>query len=130
LATLAELDEPPVAPVEPCVLTFSTPVLSTVHSGVGAQTLATLWVKGPPPAAGRVTVGSGPEVTLIEFKGVTFTLSPNAPPDTLVTSAWAGAASIQIDAVTKKLTDAKRAAARRIRSGSPGRLMLTSRSVG
>jgi hypothetical protein len=130
LATLAELDEPPLGPVEPWVLTFSSPALRTLHVGDGAQALAAVWVKGPPPVAGRVTVGSGPEVTLIAPKGVTFTLSPNAPPDTLVTSAWAGAASIKIDAPAKKLTDANRAAARRVRSGSPGRLMLTSRSVG
>jgi hypothetical protein len=89
LATLAELDEPPLGPVEPWVLTFSTPALRTEHAGAGpgAQALTALWVKGPPPAAGRVTVGSGPDVTFSNPAGVTFTLSPKAPPDTLVTSA-------------------------------------------
>jgi len=87
LATLAELVEPPLGPVLPWVLTFKIPVLSRAHVGVGAQTLANEPVNGPPPVPGRVTVGVGPDVTFRSPSGVTLMDSPNAPPETLVTSA-------------------------------------------
>jgi hypothetical protein len=108
VATLAELDEPPFVPVEPWVLTCKSAVLSRLHVTAGTQTLAAELVSGPPPVEGRVTVGSGPEITVAAPNGVTFTDSPNAPPETLVTSAAAGLAASESPAAVSTKTAAIR----------------------
>jgi hypothetical protein len=106
VATLAELDEPPFVPVEPWVLTCKSAVLSRLHVTAGTQTLAAELVSGPPPVEGRVTVGSGPEITVAAPNGVTFTDSPNAPPETLVTVACAGLAASESHAAPSTKTAA------------------------
>jgi hypothetical protein len=90
------------------VLTFKTPAFRRTHVTAGTHALAAEFVNGPPPPAGRVTVGSGPDVTFASPSGVTFTDSPNAPPETLVTFADAGLAASESPAAVSTKTAAIR----------------------
>ena len=54
---------------------------------------------GPPPVAGSVTVGRGPDPTWMPSSVVTSTDSPNALPETSVTSASAGLANTAEQAI-------------------------------
>ncbi len=100
LATLAELSEKPAGPSPPWVRTCSNPVTRT-DPFAGAAELEAEAVKGPPPAAGSVTLGSGPDVTGVWPVRVTLTLSPKLPPPTEVTSAEAGRTRTSSDATSK-----------------------------
>lgn len=78
---MASLCAMPVGPRRPDVLTDMSPVVSA-----GTLTPACAAVKGPPPAAGRVTEGTAGSTD----PDSDCTLAPNAPPPTDVTSPRAG----------------------------------------
>jgi len=87
LAALAELLA--VLVWEPSRLLEVNTVNTPADNSPGTVGDAKLFVKGPPPVAGRVTEGIGPEVTGT-LPASALTLSPKAPPPTEVTSALAG----------------------------------------